>query len=220
MGEIIYLVVSSLIFAHGSNWISSSLCTAIQFLEDETLKSLERLNQSEVVPFIKPDEDIVRRLIERGYSINGSKRAAVMTKNENFSAGLVWAVSHFSDSNFDHPLIFLQKSSESDKVSVNSAIDTCTLTMFKASLYSAQSMIVKLNTLEHKKYDVKPPFLITTNKSIKADIDCHTEGKDYKLCDTTENTNGAQANDTNGVDKSSSNEGFSISVVPSLRERG
>lgn len=214
--EMIYLVVSSYIFANESNWISSSPSAAIQLLEDETLKSYERLNRSEVAPFVETDEDIVRRLNERGYSINGSKRAAAMTKNENFSAGLVWAVSHSSDLNFNDPLIFLQKSSESDKLSINSAIDTCTLAIFKASLYSAQIMIEKLNTLDQKKYDVKPPFL---NKITKADIDCHAEGKDYKLCDTTESTNGSQKND-NGVDKSSSNDNISVSIGPSLRERG
>ena len=55
-----------------------------------------------------PDDYIVQQLIQRGYSPHGSRRAALMTKNINYSAAMVWAVAHFNDTNFDTPVVYLK----------------------------------------------------------------------------------------------------------------
>lgn len=57
---------------------------------------------------IQPDQAIVERLNERGYGLNASRRAAIMTKNQGYSEALSWAVSHFQDDDFDSPLYFLK----------------------------------------------------------------------------------------------------------------
>jgi len=57
---------------------------------------------------IQPDQAIVERLNGRGYGLNASRRAAIMTRNQGYSKALSWAVSHFHDDDFDSPLYFLQ----------------------------------------------------------------------------------------------------------------
>lgn len=60
-----------------------------------------------------PDPSIVQKLNERGYTWNAARRAAIMTKNQSYSAALTWAVSHFADSDFDAPLLFLREENSS-----------------------------------------------------------------------------------------------------------
>jgi len=55
----------------------------------------------------KLDESIIRRLSDRGYGRNAARRAVMMTGNQGYSAALSWAVSHFSDDDFDSPIYFL-----------------------------------------------------------------------------------------------------------------
>lgn len=54
----------------------------------------------------KLDESIIQRLSDRGYGRNAARRAVMMTGNQGYSAALSWAVSHFSDDDFDSPIYF------------------------------------------------------------------------------------------------------------------
>ncbi|KAL7442172.1 hypothetical protein ACHAXH_007297 [Discostella pseudostelligera] len=56
----------------------------------------------------QPDQSIVQRLMDRGYSRNAAHRAVIMTSNQSYSAALTWAVSHFQDSDFDAPIYILR----------------------------------------------------------------------------------------------------------------
>jgi len=82
-------------------------------LEVDASSALERLAQTAQPCSVVPDENIVRQLCGRGYSINGARRSAAMTNNENFSAALVWAIAHFTDEGFDSPLIYVKGTNNS-----------------------------------------------------------------------------------------------------------
>jgi hypothetical protein len=58
-------------------------------------------------PTSQPDLSIIQRLRDRGYGRNAARRAVIMTDNQGYSAALAWAVSHFSDVDFDSPIYFL-----------------------------------------------------------------------------------------------------------------
>jgi hypothetical protein len=52
--------------------------------------------------------DIIRRLVGRGYSVHGARRATAMSDNKGFDLALVWAVSHSLDQGFDDPILILK----------------------------------------------------------------------------------------------------------------
>jgi len=58
---------------------------------------------------VKPDREIVHRLVGRGYSDNAARRAAIATSNAGFDEALYWAIAHTLDSNLDDPLVFLRQ---------------------------------------------------------------------------------------------------------------
>ena len=74
----------------------------------EAFKSTVQQDSSSTNTQIQPDQAIVERLKGRGYGLNASRRAVIMTKNQGYSEALSWAVSHFQDNDFDSPLYFLQ----------------------------------------------------------------------------------------------------------------
>ena len=65
---------------------------------------------------IKPDPSIVERLHGRGYGLNASRRAAIMTNNKGYSEALSWAVSHFQDDDFDSPMYFLHRETAAQQI--------------------------------------------------------------------------------------------------------
>jgi hypothetical protein len=52
-----------------------------------------------------PDTQIVKRLMERGYSGNAACFAAIMTENQGYNDALSWAVAHPLDHNINLPLL-------------------------------------------------------------------------------------------------------------------
>ncbi|CAN8064539.1 unnamed protein product [Agarophyton chilense] len=52
---------------------------------------------------IIPDSGIVAQLVSMGFSENGSKRAAIATKNESAEASMEWVFSHMEDPDFNDP---------------------------------------------------------------------------------------------------------------------
>jgi hypothetical protein len=53
------------------------------------------------------DSGVVQRLVGRGYSEIGSRRAAIATQNKGFQAALQWAVAHCLDSDFEEPIVIV-----------------------------------------------------------------------------------------------------------------
>ncbi len=70
---------------------------------------------------IKPDPSIVERLHGRGYGLNASRRAAIMTNNKGYSEALSWAVSHFQDDDFDSPMYFLHRETAAQQINTRFA---------------------------------------------------------------------------------------------------
>lgn len=53
---------------------------------------------------VAPNAEIVRQLMDMGFSENGSKRAAMATNNESAQASMEWVFEHMSDANFNDPI--------------------------------------------------------------------------------------------------------------------
>ena len=53
---------------------------------------------------VLPDETIVAQLVSMGFSENGSRRAAVATRNAGAEASMNWVLSHMDDVDFNEPL--------------------------------------------------------------------------------------------------------------------
>ena len=85
----------------------------LRLLEEGVTNHLEAFESEGELPscFI-PDEDIVRKLCECGYSINGARRSAIKTRNEGFNMSMIHAVAHSLDVDFNDPMLFLKKESE------------------------------------------------------------------------------------------------------------
>ncbi len=53
---------------------------------------------------LAPDEGIVASLVAMGFSENGSRRAAVATRNAGAEASMEWVLAHMEDADFNDPL--------------------------------------------------------------------------------------------------------------------
>ena len=47
---------------------------------------------------------MVRRLVLKGFSSNGAKRAVLAVKGQSIASALAWAVEHNGDADFEHPV--------------------------------------------------------------------------------------------------------------------
>jgi ubiquitin carboxyl-terminal hydrolase 5/13 len=55
-------------------------------------------------PPVAPDATIVAQLVAMGFSENGSRRAAVATRNAGAEASMDWVLAHMGDADFNEPL--------------------------------------------------------------------------------------------------------------------
>ncbi|KAL3768878.1 hypothetical protein ACHAW5_003350 [Stephanodiscus triporus] len=95
----------------------------------------------------QPDMSIIQRLCDRGYGRHAARRAVIMTDNQGYSAALTWAVSHFSDADFDSPLFFLR--------SDTTHVDQCLVDMVDKLLQSVQNRVkVKWSQTDTSKHDL------------------------------------------------------------------
>ena len=53
---------------------------------------------------VAPDEALVAQLVSMGFSENGSRRAAVATRNAGAEASMEWVLAHMGDADFNDPL--------------------------------------------------------------------------------------------------------------------
>jgi len=103
-----------------------------------------------------PDPSIVQRLHERGYTWNAARRAAIMTNNQSYSAALTWAVSHFADSDFDAPLLFLREEN-------SSSVDSCLIHLTSSLLRRVKEDILKMKkSMTKSMIEVSPPPAISS----------------------------------------------------------
>jgi hypothetical protein len=63
--------------------------------------------------------DIIRRLVGRGYSVHGARRATAMSDNKGFDLALVWAVSHSLDQGFDDPILILKSEQQGPSIDMD-----------------------------------------------------------------------------------------------------
>uniref|UniRef100_A0A7S4I669 UBA domain-containing protein n=1 Tax=Odontella aurita TaxID=265563 RepID=A0A7S4I669_9STRA len=106
-------------------------------LETEASTALEQLALAASPSSGVADEGIVRQLQGRGYNVNGARRAAVMTNNEGFRPALTWAVAHFQDPDFDHPIVFLKDATSSG----SGFLDQNLLSMVRNTLLKARECV-------------------------------------------------------------------------------
>ena len=60
--------------------------------------------------FIEPHPDILRHLVQRGFTENAARKAATMTGNAGPNEAMAWAVGHAMDPDINNPLIMLKSS--------------------------------------------------------------------------------------------------------------
>jgi len=85
---------------------------SLQLLEKLIPKNIDNLKYEESSQSFIPDVDIVNRLCQQGYSLEGARRSSIMTNNRSFHAAMKYAVAHSSNFNFNEPIIFLHKVSD------------------------------------------------------------------------------------------------------------
>ena len=100
----IFQTACSLLFHNGNIEMFKSSISELQ----KILESQQKIALESNPPFVAPDFTVVRRLMGRGYSEHGSKRAVAMTGNAGYDAALQWAVAHSLDPDFDLPLVALR----------------------------------------------------------------------------------------------------------------
>ena len=128
--HVLELAVSFLTEANTSNDALRSMSKCISEIENRSPFDV-RDNA------FKADGAIVDRLIYRGYTRDGARRAALMSNNESASAALLWAVAHAGDTNFDEPMAVLRRENESANNFVlnEGAIRVATIILARAIAY-------------------------------------------------------------------------------------
>lgn len=88
-------------FEHLNSEINATFSTQME-------NSLTRRSASSQAKWTVPDNNLVKRLVGRGYSECGARRAVGMTNNAGFDIAVRWAVQHSLDENFDDPIILVR----------------------------------------------------------------------------------------------------------------
>eukprot|EP00979_Chaetoceros_neogracilis_P005051 scaffold864_cov246-Chaetoceros_neogracile.AAC.1 len=118
--QVLELAISSLTEGEVSREILSSLSTCLNNIETRSLADFPH-------GLINVDEAIVNKLMYRGYTRNGARRAAMATENESASTALLWAVTHASDEKFDDPIVLVRgENMMNNTVIYESAINAAT----------------------------------------------------------------------------------------------
>lgn len=75
-----------------------------------------------------PDAEIVSQLMGMGFSENGSKRAALATKNSSAEASMEWVFAHMEDPDFNDPLPRVEETEDESSAAQFGAEDIGSLT--------------------------------------------------------------------------------------------
>ena len=78
-----------------------------QILEKQTMAVINQHPTAFEDPFIKPNEDIVRQLVGRGFTQMSARRSALATKNVGVQQALQWGVANARDPRLNEPIIFV-----------------------------------------------------------------------------------------------------------------
>lgn len=111
-----YLVVRLKRYYVAEDWTPKKLDAAVPMPDELDLSELksfgpvpgevlfkEDARQVEI-PELLPNPEIVNQLMAMGFSENGSKRAAVATKNSSAEASMEWVFAHMQDADFNEPM--------------------------------------------------------------------------------------------------------------------
>lgn len=134
-----YLVVRLKRYYLADDWTPKKLDAAVLMPDELDLNELKSTGPvdgevlfREVVqtkrPGLVPNPEIVRQLMAMGFSENGSKRAAVATKNSSAEASMEWVFAHMEDTDFNDPLPVSTGDATSEAAVTYSANDLSALT--------------------------------------------------------------------------------------------
>jgi len=113
-----FLLIQAKKFEHAADWSPIKLDISLQVPDVLDIKELRgtglKPNEKELadesaagataVPDIALNENVISQLMDMGFSLDGSKRAAYHTRDSNDAEAAVnWAVSHMEDSDFNTP---------------------------------------------------------------------------------------------------------------------
>jgi hypothetical protein len=134
--------------------------------------------------FTIPDLSIVRKLMGRGYSEFGSRRAAMMTNNAGFDLALQWAVLHSTDHDFDASPLCIRSREERfvDKKSKDT-LGACITTLRK--ILSGE-LSLRISSTSEKDWDLFSPAVSEMVTAGAAQSQPH--GTEYDLAGSTINT--------------------------------
>ena len=96
-----------------------------QILESQTLAIIKQNPSAFDEPFTKPNEEIVRQLIGRGFNQMSARRSALTTKNVGVQQALQWGVANARNPIMNEPIIFVTGNQERvDKPAVEQVMNT------------------------------------------------------------------------------------------------
>ncbi len=74
---------------------------------------------------IEPDEALVNQLVEMGFSVNGSRKAAAATHNAGVEMAMGYVLEHMADADFDQPITDALNSAAREEITeeANESID-------------------------------------------------------------------------------------------------
>lgn len=153
-----YLAVHLKRYYIAENWTSKKLDVAVLMPEELDLSELKSTGPVEgevlfadVTPAdgaaeskastLAPDLGIVDQLMSMGFSENGSKRAALATKNAGVEAGIEWALTHKEDPDFDDPAPEVQETQGEGSAAHFNADDVSSLTAMGFSSKQAEAAL-------------------------------------------------------------------------------
>ena len=128
--QVLALGASLLLHATDKDGIAFNLKELRQIVEAQSSTALEELASRTQPSVARPDLEMVRQLVTRGFKENGARRAVVMTGNESTEIALQWAVLHASDPGFDDPIVVLRSPTDGymDQSSIKNIRNALTFT--------------------------------------------------------------------------------------------
>lgn len=124
-----YLFIQARKFELGPDWSPIKLDVSLQVPDSLDLSAYrgtgKKANEQELAeevegpaPDIHLNENVIVQLCEMGFSMDGSRRAAYHTRNNNDpEAAVNWCMSHMEDSDFNSPFVIPSQNGKAKKTS-------------------------------------------------------------------------------------------------------
>ncbi|CAM9437789.1 unnamed protein product [Choristocarpus tenellus] len=85
----------------GGDWYEQEGAKEKEKAKTRVVKERARLKKQEAEGRVEPDKEVMQQLKAMGFSLQGSRRAALTTKNSGLDAALDWAMAHSEDKDFN-----------------------------------------------------------------------------------------------------------------------